>query len=87
MKETLRIVLDGGLLSKGDLAEKVGVQESTLEDILSLLSFKGYLRKLGPAGVVPSGCFGCPIRKDCMDRSSTGSTYIITEKGKHYLEK
>ena len=59
MKETLRAICDGGLVSRGDIAEKVGVQESILEDILSLLSSKGYLKGIDYTGEMPSGCMGC----------------------------
>jgi transcription initiation factor IIE alpha subunit len=87
MKEILRVIHDGGLLSKGDIANKVGIQESTLNSILSLLSSKGYLKTTDDATETPRGCIGCPISKECMQKPSAGTVYIVTEKGKNYLEK
>lgn len=87
MKEILRVIRDGGLLSKGDIANKVGIQESTLNSVLSLLSSKGYLKTIDNAVEMPRGCIGCPISKGCMQNASAGSVYMITDKGKNYLEK
>jgi len=87
MKEILKLVRDGGLLSKGDITNKVGIQESTLESIFSLLSSKGYLKKIDSAKEMLRGCIGCPISKECMRKASIGSLYTITDKGKNYLEK
>lgn len=86
MKEILRVIRDGGLLSKGDITNKVGIQESTLESIFSLLSSKGYLKKIDSIKEMPRGCIGCPISKECMQKASTVSVYTITDKGKNYLE-
>jgi hypothetical protein len=33
MKEVLKLVRDAGLLSKGDIADKIGTQESTLDSV------------------------------------------------------
>ena len=87
MKEILRVIRDGGLLSKGDITNKVGIQESTLESIFSLLSSKGYLKTIDSTKEMPMGCIGCPISKECMRKASTSSVYTITDKGKNYLEK
>jgi len=87
MKEILRVICDGGLLSKGDITNMVGIQESALESIFSLLSSKGYLKKIDSTKEMPRDCIGCTISKECMRKSSTGRVYTITDKGKNYLEK
>lgn len=87
MKEILRMILDGGLLSKGEIANKLGIQESTLDGILSLLSWKGYLKTMDSTEEVVKACMGCPMSKECMQKASAGSVYTITDKGKNYLEK
>ena len=87
MKEILRVIRDGGLVSKGDITNKVGIQESTLESIFSLLSSKGYLKTIDSTEKIPMGCIGCPISKECMRKASIGSVYAVTDKGKNYLEK
>jgi hypothetical protein len=86
MKEILKLVRDGGLLSKSAIADKMGIQESTLESVFSLLSSKGYLQKFDGATEVPRACVGCSISKKCMQNASASSVYVITDKGKHYLE-
>lgn len=87
IKEILRAIRDGGLLSKRDIADGVGIQESTLESVLSLLTSKGYLQRIDSTEEMSKGCIGCPISKECMRKPSAGNSYIITEKGKNYLEK
>jgi hypothetical protein len=86
MKEALKLVRDGGLLSKRDIADKMGIQESTLDSVFSLLSSKGYLKKFDGTTEVPRACIGCSISKDCMQNASAGSVYVITDKGKNYLK-
>lgn len=46
IRKVLGAIYDGGLLSKGEIAYLVGVQESTLESIFSMLASKGYLKTL-----------------------------------------
>lgn len=87
MKEILRVIHDGGLSSKGDIANKVGIQESTLDSILSLLSSKGYLKTIDSTAETPNDCIGCALSKECIQKPSAGSVYTITDKGKNYLEK
>jgi hypothetical protein len=86
IKELLKLVLDGCLLSKSDIADKMGIQESTLDSVFSLLSSKGYLKNIEAAAETPRACIGCSISKDCMQNASAGSIYVITDKGKKYLE-
>ena len=86
MKEILRVIRDGGMLSKGDIVNKLGIQESTLDSILSLLSLKGYLETIDDAEEVQRACIGCPINKECMQKAFAGTVYWITDKGKNYLK-
>ena len=86
MKEILNIICTEGILSKGEIAEKMGIQESTLMDILSLLLSKGYLKTINSSKETPSvGCCGCSISKECHNEVSSGNIYLITKKGKNYL--
>jgi predicted transcriptional regulator len=86
MKEILKLVRDGGLLSKSDIADKMGIQESTLDNVFSLLSSKGYLNKIDDATEMPSSCIGCSMSTCCLRKESSGSVYVITDKGKNYLK-
>jgi hypothetical protein len=87
IKEALKIVCDGGLLSKSDIADKMGIQESALDNIFSLLSAKGYLKKFDGATELPRACMSCSISRECARKASSGNVYIITDKGKLYLKK
>lgn len=87
MKEILKLICDGGLSSKREIANKLGIQESTLDGILSLLSWKGYLKAIDSTEEVVRTCISCPMSKECMQKASAGNMYTITDKGKNYLEK
>jgi hypothetical protein len=87
IKEVLKLVQDGGMLSMTDITDKIGIQESTLTSILSLLFSKGYLKTIETSEeTLGGGCIGCSMNKKC-NKSSSGGVYIITEKGKKYLQK
>jgi hypothetical protein len=86
IKQVLKSVRDGGLLSKGEIAEKMGIQESTLENIFSLLSSKGYLKNIDSTTEMPKACKSCSVNKDCIQKISAGNVYVITDKGRKYLE-
>ena len=87
MKEILRMIHDGGMSSKGEIANKLGIQESTLDSILSLLSLKGYLKTMDSTEEVVRACIGCPLSKECMQKVSADNAYTITNKGKNYLRR
>ena len=82
----MRAMQDSHLLSKRNIADKVGVQESTLESILSMLSSKGYLIEEKNMDQ-PKGCIGCPMSRKCLTQITTGNTYLITERGKKLLSQ
>jgi DeoR/GlpR family transcriptional regulator of sugar metabolism len=87
IKEVLELVRDGGLLSKSDIADKMGIQEATLENVFSLLSSKGYLKKIDGTTELPRACMSCSVSRECARKASAGNVYIITDKGKLYLKK
>lgn len=86
IKDILRAIRDEGILNKSAIANKVGIEESTLEGVLSLLASKGYLKSIDYPQDMPSACLGCPMNKECAPKTSMGSVYIITKKGKNCLE-
>jgi len=76
---------DSHILSKREIADRAGVQESTLESVLSMLSSKGYLeieeKNMGQL----KGCMRCPMSRNCLTQITTGNTYLITERGEKLL--
>lgn len=85
IREVLRVIYDDGLVSKRDVSKKSGVQESTLDRILSLLLSKGYLEVEEKFLDLPRGCMGCPFNSNCMMKNDDGKVYLITEKGRKLL--
>ncbi|MCP8323206.1 MAG: winged helix-turn-helix transcriptional regulator [Candidatus Methylarchaceae archaeon HK02M2] len=85
IKEILKIIYEKGHLSKREISNSIGIQESTLEDVLTLLSSKGYLKRIDSSEEM-SECMRCSINKECMKKPSDGKIYNITEKGKNYLK-
>ncbi|MDG6221808.1 MAG: hypothetical protein IAX21_06575 [Candidatus Bathyarchaeota archaeon] len=87
IKEILTLVRDGGLLSKNDIADRVGIQQATLESVFSLLSSKGYLKKIDNANAATSkACLCCSGCTGCNTNTNVPAVYTITEKGKTYLQ-
>jgi len=85
IREVLRVMQDSPFLSKKEVADRVGVQESTLESVLSMLSSKGYLEIEEKNMDQPKGCIGCPMSRKCLTQITTGNTYFITERGEKLL--
>jgi hypothetical protein len=74
------------LISKADIVDKLGIQESTLEDIFSLLISKGYLKKIENTGVSKGSMRYAKSAFAQRINVAVSSEYVITPKGKTYLE-
>jgi hypothetical protein len=70
-----------------EIADRVGVQESTLENILHMLTSKGYLKIEEVNTHQIKGCIGCPMRGECSSQIISGKSYTITERGKKLLSQ
>jgi hypothetical protein len=86
MKEVLRLVYEGGLISKTDIMDKLGIQESALEDIFSLLISKGYLKKIRNTDVSQDSMRYATSAFALRINVAVSSEYVITPKGKAYLK-
>ncbi|MHA2349019.1 MAG: hypothetical protein ACXADL_05245 [Candidatus Thorarchaeota archaeon] len=78
LKKILQLLLAQNLLYKGEIAENVGVQNTTLDDMLRILLQRGFLRQ--------SSCSSCPSASGCESQIDAGRAYFVTEKGKRYAE-
>jgi len=84
IREVLRLIHDEGFINKREVSKKVGVQESTLDRIISLLLSKGYL-EVDKKGVdLPRRCMNCPYSSNCIMKNEE-KVYSITEKGRKLL--
>ena len=62
-KKFLRVIRDEGLSSEGDIANRMGIQESALEGILSPF-IKRLPKTIDSTEKTPRGCIGCPVSKE-----------------------
>ncbi|MCK4478170.1 hypothetical protein KAU88_06555 [Candidatus Bathyarchaeota archaeon] len=85
IKEVLQLVQDLGVLNKKEIANKVNIQEVTLEAVLSLLVSKGYLILPASSQSPPPACLNCLMSKSCISTEGASNVYVITEKGKNFL--
>ena len=86
IREILHLILTGGLSNTLEIAEKMGIQEETLNDILQLLQARGYLRlsECTEDQMIP--CSNCPTSGSCIRTAQKGQTFIITERGKKFAK-
>ena len=86
LKKILQIMVNDGILYKREMAERVGVQTETLDDMLKILLESGYLR-LSECGISEKVvCSSCPSAGSCNTEVS-GQTYYVTAKGTRYAKR
>ena len=83
LKEIIQQILSGGMKSKRDIAQAIGVQKETLDDMLQLLVRKGMLRTSECEPVEGPSCSGCSSHGSCSS-DLLGQAYFVTERGKKY---
>ncbi|MHA2207136.1 MAG: FeoC-like transcriptional regulator [Candidatus Thorarchaeota archaeon] len=86
LKKILQLLLAQNLLYKGEIAENVGVQNTTLDDMLRILLQRGFLRVGDCETQHQSSCSSCPSASGCESQIDAGRAYFVTEKGKRYAE-
>ncbi|MHA1935841.1 MAG: FeoC-like transcriptional regulator [Candidatus Thorarchaeota archaeon] len=86
LKKILKLLLAQNLLYKGEIAENVGVQAATLDDMLRILLQRGFLRVGDCESQPQSSCSSCPSASGCESQIDAGKAYFVTEKGKRYAE-
>lgn len=84
IKGILRAIRDLGVVNTREIAEKIGIEESTLEHVITLLASKGYVKCTTSSQNVPITCIGCPVANQCNPQKNEG-IYVVTEKGEKYL--
>jgi nitrate/TMAO reductase-like tetraheme cytochrome c subunit len=84
IEDVLRTIHDQGVMNMKEIAAKIGIEESTLEQVMSLLVSKGYVRNPDNSQSSPTICAGCHMVSQCYQEKNE-SIYIITEKGERYV--
>ena len=86
LKEIIQQILSGGMKNKQDIAQAIGVQKETLNDMLQLLVKKGMLRTSDCESVEGPSCSGCSSQGSCSS-DLLGHAYFVTERGKKYAHR
>ena len=87
LKEILQSILNGHLKSKQDLAQELGIQPETLDDMLHLLTKKGMLQIMECDEQPQAACAHCPMSEGDCSGNATGEAYYVTERGRRYAAK
>ncbi|MHA1948672.1 MAG: FeoC-like transcriptional regulator [Candidatus Thorarchaeota archaeon] len=84
IKKVMQLIVEERLLSKKEIAHRVGIQVETLDDMIRLLIQRGFLRTEVEGCEPDSACAGCHSAAGCDLVPSGGQTFFVTEKGKTY---
>ncbi len=87
LKEILQIILSGNITSTQQIAESLGIQIDTLEDMLRILHEKGMLTMAECGTTSPTKCASCPIAESSCSDGNLGHVYYITDRGRRYAER
>jgi len=83
IKRVLEAMLKPGVMSKHELARRVGIQPETLDDIIRLLVDREYLLLEEGKCEVSDSCTKCRMRGTC-EMITDFQIYRITERGARY---
>ena len=91
LKELLRIVAQGGIHTRRELAQRLDVSEELLQQMIDELVRIGYLKPV--VGDCSDRCAGCPfpqgyfrIAAECAI-GGAGRIWTLTEKGVREVER
>lgn len=88
LKEILQIILSGSMTSKNQIANAIGVQMETLDDMLQLLTDKGMLAVSECDSSNQVKCASCPMADTGCGVGVLGQAfYYVTERGKRYAAR
>lgn len=78
LRQVLRIVAQGGIHTRGELAHRLDVSEGLLQQMIDELVRIGYLKPV--AGDCHHRCAGCPFATQCAIGGTT-RIWALAEKG------
>ncbi|MCW3975892.1 MAG: hypothetical protein NWE86_06600 [Candidatus Bathyarchaeota archaeon] len=83
--EILNLIASGDVRSKEELINKLKINGTTLDDIISTLIRKGYLQlKIEKK---QSFCNLCLSEDNCKDESVLCKVYVITNNGTEFVKR
>jgi hypothetical protein len=86
LEELLEWLAEGGVHTRSELAVRLGITESLLDQMLDDLARMGYLCPLQDQGSSTaacdsaSHCAGCPLAGACAVSMAGGRTWALTDK-------
>jgi hypothetical protein len=83
-EQLLRIVAQGGIHTRRELAQRLGVSEELLQQMIEELVRIGYLNPV--AGDCHDRCAGCSFAAECAIGGG-GRIWALTEKGAKEAER
>ena len=78
LRQVLRIVAQGGIHTRGELAHRLDVSEELLQQMIEELVRIGYLKPI--VGDGDDRCAGCPFAAECAI-GGAGRIWALAEKG------
>ena len=84
LRQVLRIVAQGGIHTRGELAHRLEVSEELLQQMIDELVRIGYLKPVAEDG--NDRCAGCPFAGKCAI-DGTGRIWTLTNKGVGEVER
>lgn len=84
--EVLRLINKGDARDKRWLANRINMDDVTLNNVIFILKRKGYI-KSGSSGAseYSKACLSCPSSSRSISNSSSSKTFTLTDKGKTLL--
>ncbi len=80
LKQLLSLLATGGVHTPSELAARLGVTESLLEQMLADLSRMGYLRSDSGSTCPAAHCTECPLEDACAVGEPGGKVWTLTDK-------
>jgi len=84
LDQVLRIVVQEGIHTRRELAQRLNVSEELLQQMIDELVRIGYLKSV--VGDCHDRCTGCPFAAECAI-GGAGRIWTLTEKGVREVER
>ncbi len=85
MKEILQVINSTGVVNEAEIAESAKTSPAMVQQVIAMLQSKGYLKLVN----LTQSCDAvhCASCGHCNLQTQTSKcAYVVTEKGKHYLQ-
>jgi predicted transcriptional regulator len=86
IKQILQLISQSGVVNESELAQAANTSSPLVQQAIAVLLSKGYLAAQTCSDQTSGGhcCVGC--HGHCTSGQMTPKSYVVTEKGKKYLQ-